>query len=117
MSAEFQEEVARLNQTQEQLEYVSRTKASMDAQIKEIDFAIKELEKLTDDVKSYRMFGGIMVETKVSDSLKDLTEQKETLEIRMKSLEKQEERLKTSFEERRKVLQEKYAKMSQQAED
>lgn len=117
MAQQMQDEIARLNQTQQQLEYVSESKIGLEGQIKEMEFALKELEKLTDDVKIYKSIGGLMIETKVSEALKELKERKENSEVRLKTLEKQEERLKAAFEERKKSVQEKYAKLTQQQKE
>ena len=117
ISQQMQDEINRLNQTQQQMEYVAQSKMGLENQIKEMEFALKELEKVTEGTKIYKSIGGLMIESNPADTLKELKEKKESSEMRVKSLEKQEERLKASFEERRKILQKKYNKMNQNTQE
>jgi len=57
----------------------------------EIESALKELKN---SEEAYKIIGNIMVSSKKPDLEKDLTSKKETLELRIKMLEKQEEKIK-----------------------
>lgn len=72
-------------------------------QLVEIDSALTELELAPD---AYRIIGNIMVGANKDDLKKDLSEKKEMLELRIKSLEKQEQKLKEkAVELQKKVLE------------
>jgi len=57
----------------------------------EIESALRELES-TD--KAYKLVGNIMVSSKKEDLKKELSSRKETTELRIKTLEKQESQIK-----------------------
>ncbi len=66
------------------------------AQLTEIDSAIEEMK---DSEESYRIIGNIMVKTPKEKLKKDLAEKKEMFELRIKTLEKQEKKLKEKAKE------------------
>jgi|TARA_B100002003_G_C13711946_1_gene357140 prefoldin beta subunit len=57
----------------------------------EVDSALGELDKTKE---AYKIIGNIMVATEKEDLKKDLKQKKETTELRIKTLEKQEEDVK-----------------------
>ncbi len=63
-------------------------KQQFQMQLSEINSA---LDNLKDSKQSYKIIANIMVDTKKEDLEKDLKQKKEMLEIRIKSLEKQED--------------------------
>jgi len=65
-------------------------------QLTELESAIQELGK-TDT--SYKIIGNIMVKTDINAQKKELTRKKEMFEIRIKTLEKQEKKLKGKAKE------------------
>jgi prefoldin beta subunit len=76
----------------------------MEAQLKEMDLTIDELKKTPLDSPVYKNVGALMI--KVSDReglLKEIEDDKETSEVRVKSLDRQE-----------KMLREKYTLMQDQ---
>ncbi len=66
-------------------------KQNLQAQLIEVESALSEL-KGTDT--SYKIIGNIMVKAKKEDLKKDLEHRKEIVELKIKSLEKQEESIK-----------------------
>jgi len=75
-------------------------------QVTEIDNALAELEKTKEDV--YKAAGPILIKSSKADVKKDLSEKKEIIDVRVKTLEKGEEKLKKQFED----LKEKISKTS-----
>ena len=65
-------------------------KQNLQAQLIEAESALEELGK-TDS--AYKIVGSIMVAAKKEDLKKDLETKKETISLRIKSIEKQEERI------------------------
>ena len=66
-------------------------------QLMENDNALNELEKTKKD--AYKIVGTIMVSSNKEDLKKELNEQKEILDLRIKSLEKQEKNFKEKAED------------------
>lgn len=56
----------------------------------EIESALKELEKVDE---AYKIVGNIMVLSKKDDLKKDLDSKKDVMELRVKTMEKQEDQL------------------------
>ena len=91
MDKETQEKIGQLQMFEQNLQQSLMQRQQLKAQLSEIDTALAELEK-TDT--SYRIIGNIMVKSTKEDIKKDLTEKKDMMEIRVKTLEKQEGQLK-----------------------
>ena len=90
MEKETQEKIARLQSLEQNLQGFLAQRQQFQGQLMEVESALKEVEK-TD--KAYRIVGNIMVHASKDDLKKDLTSKKELMEIRVKSLEKQESQL------------------------
>ena len=97
ISPQLQNQIAHFQQLQQQLQAVSSQKLQMDAQIKEIESTISELDTATGDV--YKNVGSLMIKVDNKDSVKaELEEGKETMEVRVKSMERQEVALREKYE-------------------
>jgi len=97
ISPKLQNQIAQFQQLQQQLQTVMGQKIRMDAMLKEMEMTIEELKKTPQDATVYRNVGSLMI--KVADIpalLKELEEDKETTEVRIKSLDRQEKMLKES---------------------
>lgn len=97
--------VAQLQQIQQQLQLVVTQKAQVEAMIEEAKQALEELQTVSDDTPIYKAVGSILVKEAKNKVVQELTEKKESLEIRIKTLERQEERLRERFAELQKKLQ------------
>ncbi len=97
--------VAQLQQLQQQLQAVIAQRTQVEALLRETERALQELEKVGDDTPVYKAVGSILVKEDKEKVVKDLTEKKETYEIRIKTLQRQEERLRERFAETQKKLQ------------
>jgi len=73
--------------------------------LRDTEQALQELEKIGEDAPVYKAVGNILVKEKKEDVVKELTEKKETYEIRIKTLQRQEEKLRERFAETQKKLQ------------
>jgi prefoldin beta subunit len=83
---------------QQQMQSVMIQKESMKLQLMEIDRAMEELGK-TKQATAYKITGNIMVSKPVGELKKELSDVKEEVDIRIKSLEKTEERLNGKLKE------------------
>ncbi len=103
---QVQHQISMLQQLQQKLEIIITQRTQSELQLKETEQAISELEKIEQGSDVYKMVGTLLIKTqpeKVSEELKD---KKETLELRVKTLQRQEERSRKQLEEMRAKVQE-----------
>lgn len=97
--------VAQLQQIQQQLQLLITQKAQVEAMLEETKQALNELQAVDENATIYKAVGSILVKEGKEKIVKELTEKKDTYEIRIKTLERQEERLRERFAELQKKLQ------------
>lgn len=98
LSPEAQQILMELQTFQQQMQTVLMQKESLSIQNMEIDKALEELGKSEhDDV--YKAVGPILIKSTKKELTKELNEKKETINLRVKSLQKQETRLKDKLKE------------------
>ncbi len=100
-----QNQIAQLQQLKLQLEAVSRQKVQVEALLRDAEAALKELENLDDNSVIYRTVGELMIKVAKVDVKKDLSEKKETYDLRLKTLERQEERVLKKYQQLQQQLQ------------
>jgi len=105
LSPQAQQTLMQMQTFQQQMQNVLIQKESLSLQNLDINNALKELEKSKED-DVYKAVGPILIKSNKKDLEKELKERKETIEIRLKSLEKQEAKLKEKLEEGQKKIQE-----------
>ena len=93
------EGIQRLQMLEQNMQAVSMQKQQFQAQLYEVEGALKELSSSSN---AFKIVGGIMISTDKDSLSKELESKKELLEVRVQALEKQEKQLK----ERAKSLQE-----------
>jgi prefoldin beta subunit len=91
-----EQKINQLSLIQQNLEMYGMQKQQFENQRLETESAIGEVEKRKE---SYKIIGNIMVLCDSADLKKDLEEKLETLNLRIKNLEKQEEKLKSKAAE------------------
>jgi len=101
MQKEVQHKIEKLQSIEQSMQQFLMQKQQFQTQLVELDSALKEIEITTD---SYKIIGNIMVKTNKEKLTKDLQERKELVELRMKTIEKQENKIKGSAEELRKDI-------------
>lgn len=102
---QVQNMVAQLQQLQQQLQAVVTQRVQIEALLRDAEQALEELNKLEDDATVFKAVGSILVKESKENVVKELTEKKETYEIRIKTLQRQEEKLRERFAETQKKLQ------------
>lgn len=98
-SKKTEEKIAQLSVMEKNVEQLGMQKQQFQVQLVEVESALSEIGK-TD--KAYRIIGNIMVLTDKKELGEELESKKRMLEIRVKSIEKQEEKLREqakSFQE------------------
>ncbi|MBS7607206.1 MAG: prefoldin subunit beta [Candidatus Bathyarchaeia archaeon] len=100
-----QERLLRLQQLQETLQTVLAQKQQLDLELLEIDRALSELEKVSDDAVIYKSIGSLLIRTDKAKVTSELAERKELATMRVSVLTKQEERLRSQIKELQEKLQ------------
>jgi len=90
MNKETEQEISELQVIEQNLQRFLSQKQQFQTQIVEVETALKELPESGD---TYKIIGNIMVSVKKADLEEDLKSKKEIAEIRLKSLEKQEQKM------------------------
>ncbi|MBI4145976.1 prefoldin subunit beta [Candidatus Woesearchaeota archaeon] len=88
---EAQENIQRLQLYEQNLQALNQQKQQFQAQIYELDGALKELETASN---AYKLVGGIMISTDKQTLTKELTSKKEMFDLRVQTLDKQEKQIK-----------------------
>jgi len=100
MSQQLQDQINRLQQMRTQLQMIMQQRQQVDLRLKEIDEALKELDNTDAKAPIYKSVGAILVKTKgKSEVTKGLKSDKESLELRKSTLDKQEGRTKEKLNE------------------
>ncbi len=84
------EEIMQFEQSRNQLLNVSSQKQQFQTQSLTLEKALEELEK-TAEKKVYKAVGNILILSDTQETKKELEETKETLDLRIKTLQKQED--------------------------
>ena len=107
----LQDAVNRLQQVQNQLQGVVLRKQQYEAELREVERAISELEKMSSDVKVYKNVGVFLVLTNRDEALQELKDRKELLELHIKTLAKQESMLRDQLEKLRDEINRELARL------
>ncbi len=90
---------------QQQLRAVASQKEALAMQLTEIKGAKTELEKATGDV--YRISGPLLIRSTKPEAAADLAEKEELVNVRLKTLETSEKKLKSKLDELKEKLNDK----------
>ena len=104
---ETQNKIQELQVTEQNLQTFLLEKQAFQLELSEVTSAIKEVKGTKQDV--YKIVGQIMVNTEKQKLLKELEEKKDTLNIRIKTIEKQEEAMKKKMSSLQKEIEEKFS--------
>ena len=99
ISPKVQNQLAMLQQVQQQLQTILQQKAQFEMAVREAKRAQQEIADSPEDAVMYMSVGTVMMQKKKDVVNTKLAEKVETLELRIKSLEKQEKMLQGKFEQ------------------
>ena len=106
ISAKLENQINQFEQIRTQLQMISNQRVQMASSLKEIETAIEELDKVKKKTPVYRNIGSLLVKVDDIGTLKkDLKEKQDTLDIRVKQLEKQETTLNEKFASLQETIQ------------
>ena len=101
-----QEQLAKLQQTQQNFQSILMQKQQLESQKLETEKALEELKKAGDDEAVFKHAGTIMIKSNKKELLEELEEQMELAKTKSSLLAKQEERLKVTLQEQETKIQE-----------
>ena len=107
-----QEQLAKLQQTQQNLQMILAQKQQLGLEKLETEKALEELKKASDDDAVFKQAGTILIKSNKKDLLEELEEKKELSATKTNLLVKQEERLKITLKEQEAKIQEMVKKSS-----
>jgi prefoldin beta subunit len=96
---QIQNQLAQLQQIQQQAQAILAQKNQVDITLKEAELALEELEKLEPDAVVYRAIGDLLIKTEREKTKEYLIEKKDTLGLRLQTLARQEERSQKRFQQ------------------
>ena len=102
ISKDVQEKLAQMQLLQQRMQVFAAQKQQLQMQVVEIENALKELENAKGS--AFKMVGDILVEHKAETLKKEVSEKKENIDIRIKSIEKQEAKIQEEAEDLQKEL-------------
>ena len=102
----LQEQIAKLQQTQQSLQSILSQKQQVEMENVESERALEELQKAKDEEQVFKYAGSILIKSDKKTLIEELVEKKELSKTKTTVLEKQEERIKTSLQEQEKKIQE-----------
>tara|TARA_Y100000034_G_C6891059_1_gene409909 strand:+ start:1573 stop:1896 length:324 start_codon:yes stop_codon:yes gene_type:complete len=97
MNEETEKKIQQLQLLEQNLQNVIMQKQTFQMQLVESENALKELDKSKKD--AYKIIGTLMVSSDKGTLTKELKEQKDVLDLRIKNLEKQEKNFKEKAED------------------
>ena len=101
-----QEQLAKLQQTQQNLQSILMQKQQLESDKHETEKALEELKKASDDESVFKHAGTIMIKSNKKDLIDELEEHVELAKTKASLLVKQEERLKITLKEQETKIQE-----------
>jgi prefoldin beta subunit len=100
LSPQLRDQINRLQQLRSQLQMIMQQRQQVELRLREVDEALEELGKAEDKTPVYKSIGAILIKTKgKSEVTKELKSDKESLDLRKATLDKQEGRIKEKLNE------------------
>lgn len=107
ISPKLQNMIAQYQELAQRIQTFATQRYAFEVQSKELEKAIQELEKSKEDAVIYRSAGNLLIQAKDKNALlTELKEQKETIDVRASSFERQEKQLRERHASLQKQIQE-----------
>lgn len=105
ISAQLQNKIQQFQHMQQQIQVLSSQKFQLEAQLRETERALEELGKLSKETPIYKSVGSLLVRAEDKEGVeKELNEKKETIDIRIKAMDRQEKQLVEKYQDLQKEL-------------
>jgi prefoldin beta subunit len=103
---QVQNQLRQYQETQQKLQQLTEQKQQMEMKVQELERTVEALQDVEGDTPVYRNVGRVLVGVdEPEDLLDELAEEKETLEVRLNSLEDQEDGLRDRMETLQETLE------------
>ena len=112
---QIQNQLAQLQQLQQQAQAVMTQKTQIEGLIRETEAALKELEMSPDDAVIYKSVGELLFRADKAKLTEELKERKDMMDIRLKTMVKQEERIQGRFTQLQEQLKQSLGQMPPKA--
>ena len=100
LSPQLRDQINRLQQLRSQLQMIMQQRQQVELRMREVDEALEELDKTEIKTPVYKSIGAILIKTKGKGEVtKELKSDKESLDLRKTTLDKQEGRIKEKLNE------------------
>lgn len=109
----LQEQLMKLQQSQQNLQSIMTQKQHVEIEKAETEKALEELRKVADDESVFKQAGTVLIKSKKQELIDELEERIELTKTRVTVLEKQETRLKESLKEQESKITEMMKSSSQ----
>lgn len=101
---ELQHRLMQLQESQERLRAIMIRRQQYEVELREVQRALEELEKLSPNTPVYKTVGSLLFLTDRDKTIAELQDRKETLELHIKTLERQENLARKQVEELRQKI-------------
>ncbi|ACS90393.1 MAG: Prefoldin subunit beta [Thermococcus sibiricus] len=91
--------LGQLESYQQQIQLVIQQKQRVQVELNDAKKALEEIEKTEEGTPIYKTVGTLIVKSTKSKALEEVKEKVETLEVRLKALERQEQKLNEKIKE------------------
>jgi prefoldin beta subunit len=107
LPAKLQNDLRQFQRLQQDLAAVGQQRLQLDLKLRETQHTLEELKTIPEDAPVYRPVGSLLVRAKDRKEVEDLlSEEKETLEVRVKAIERQENSLRERYSTMQRELSE-----------
>jgi prefoldin beta subunit len=107
LPAKLQNDLRQFQRLQQDLSAVGQQRLQLDLKLRETQHTLEELKTIPEDAPVYRPVGSLLVRAKDRKEVEDLlSEEKETLEVRVKAIERQENSLRERYSTMQRELSE-----------
>ncbi|MFQ5909747.1 MAG: prefoldin subunit beta [Thermoplasmata archaeon] len=104
---ELKNQMIQFQQIQQRLQIHAGQRAQYEAKLREIESTLEELANAKEGATIFKSIGTLLIETEDREAIKkELEEHKETMNIRLQSLKKQEKSLTERYQELQKSISE-----------
>lgn len=101
-----QHQIAQFQQMQQQAQAITMQKQNIDLQKRETEKALEELKKVEEDSDVYKTAGNLLIKVNKNEMVTELEDKLETLQLREKTVGRQEERIMKKLQEMQMSIQE-----------
>lgn len=99
LSPQLREQLVQSQHVQQQLQAIATQRIQLEMQMREVERAIAELDKLEEKAEVYKSIGSIFIKSEKTSVKAELQEGNEAFDVRLKTLQRQEKKLREKLEE------------------